>query len=215
MRSHSPYRKHASVAALTLAAAALGGCSTLGGNVNGSFACNAPDGVCAPSTTIDDLALAEIEPSAGDFLISPAGPYPVNAGDGRLLVSQAPVPTPLAEQYQLKIVFPAYVDAAGVTHERGSVLAQARLPGRSAGNVELASRAQTQGRPGLLSVAQAAPPLAVAVSFPPRIEPITVIDPELAVDTPKVGPIDRIKSEVDAALKSATATRRAASFRTE
>ncbi|MEL6487016.1 MAG: conjugal transfer protein TraV, partial [Pseudomonadota bacterium] len=39
-------------------AAGLGGCTTFGTNVNGSFRCDAPDGVCAPSTVIDDNALA-------------------------------------------------------------------------------------------------------------------------------------------------------------
>jgi hypothetical protein len=32
----------------------------LGGNVKGSFACQAPDGICAPSSTIDDRALAMV-----------------------------------------------------------------------------------------------------------------------------------------------------------
>ena len=219
MRSHVSHRKPASLAVIALAAASLGGCSTLGGNINGSFTCNAPDGVCAPSTTIDDLALAEIEPSAGDFLISPVGPYPANAGDGRLQVASAPVATPAAQHFQLSVVFPAYVDAAGVAHERGSVVAAARLPGRSSDNVELASRAQARPAPGLLSVAQSAPPLAVSVQLPPRIEPDILPDPELALVTRQAGKapgaIERIKGEVDAALKSDTVTRRAASFRTE
>ena len=38
----------------------LAGCATFGGNVRGSFSCAAPDGICAPSSTIDDRALALI-----------------------------------------------------------------------------------------------------------------------------------------------------------
>ena len=46
---------------LALLGTALGGCTTLGTNVAGSFRCSAPDGVCAPSSVIDDSALARIE----------------------------------------------------------------------------------------------------------------------------------------------------------
>ena len=49
---------------------ALNGCASFGGNVRGSFSCAAPDGICAPSSTIDDRALALIsaDPSDGDAL---------------------------------------------------------------------------------------------------------------------------------------------------
>ncbi|MEL0254290.1 MAG: conjugal transfer protein, partial [Novosphingobium sp.] len=40
--------------------AALSGCTTFGGNVKGNFSCSAPDGICAPSSSIDDRALAMI-----------------------------------------------------------------------------------------------------------------------------------------------------------
>ena len=50
------------------AAAALSGCATLGGNVKGDFACRAPDGMCAPTSKIDDQALAMISGSEGETL---------------------------------------------------------------------------------------------------------------------------------------------------
>jgi len=45
----------------TLVCAALfaaSGCATLGGNVKGSFACRAPEGTCAPTSQIDQAAIA-------------------------------------------------------------------------------------------------------------------------------------------------------------
>lgn len=44
------------VTAGALVTLALGGCSTLGGNVKGSFACRAPEGTCAPTSMIDQQA---------------------------------------------------------------------------------------------------------------------------------------------------------------
>ena len=59
---------------LALLGTALGGCTTLGTNVAGSFRCSAPDGVCAPSSVIDDSALARIEETSSTDLLNPAGP---------------------------------------------------------------------------------------------------------------------------------------------
>src|SRR3546814_7366088 len=56
---HSPWRRLGAPLLLSTALA-LGGCAALGGNVRGDFSCAAPDGVCAPSATIDDRALAMI-----------------------------------------------------------------------------------------------------------------------------------------------------------
>ena len=66
-----------------LAVAAFGGlvsgCTTLGTNVSGSFRCDAPDGVCAPASAIDDRALAMISGEEGDRFI-PAGADAAPAG---------------------------------------------------------------------------------------------------------------------------------------
>ena len=59
----------------TAALAALNGCATFGSNVKGSFSCTAPDGICAPSASIDDRALAMIAGDSGAADVSPAGPY--------------------------------------------------------------------------------------------------------------------------------------------
>ncbi|AMK20407.1 MULTISPECIES: TraV family lipoprotein [Sphingobium] len=110
-----------------LAIAALSGCVGLGGNIKGSFACQAPDGICAPSAVIDDRALALIsdDPSV---MPAPAAPYrdevkprpprlaavlpvrgPINATPGR------------SNERVLRIVFPAYVDQHGRLHEASAV----------------------------------------------------------------------------------------------
>lgn len=74
-----------------------GGCSTLGGNVSGDFACRAPEGSCAPTTLIDAAATGiDAQPNA------------------------APIPaaTPASASGQsLRIVLAAHRDEAGRTHE--------------------------------------------------------------------------------------------------
>lgn len=51
---------HASLRTTCVCAALLAasGCATLGGNVKGSFACRAPEGSCAPTSQIDQAAVA-------------------------------------------------------------------------------------------------------------------------------------------------------------
>jgi len=77
----------ASFAALGLAATQLAACTSLfGGNIKGSFACSAPNGICAPSTVIDDQALSVIQNArpmtpAGPYMRSPASPRATTRGD--------------------------------------------------------------------------------------------------------------------------------------
>ena len=74
-----------------------GGCSTLGGNVSGDFACRAPEGSCAPTTLIDAAATGiDAQPSAA----------PVPAGTPAVASGQS-----------LRIVLAGYRDEAGRTHE--------------------------------------------------------------------------------------------------
>ncbi|AKQ43201.2 hypothetical protein CP97_05320 [Aurantiacibacter atlanticus] len=74
-----------------------GGCSTLGGNVSGDFACRAPEGSCAPTTLIDAAATG-IDAQAN------AAPIP------------ASTPSNTTGQ-SLRIVLAAHRDEAGRTHE--------------------------------------------------------------------------------------------------
>ena len=85
--------------AVVLAAPLLlaSGCASLGGNVKGSFACRAPQGTCAPTSTID----------AGATGIEKA-----DTSDAQRTV------TPTGEGVRrLQIVLTPYRDAAGRDHE--------------------------------------------------------------------------------------------------
>jgi hypothetical protein len=118
--------------------------------------------------------------------------------------------------YQLSIVFPAYTDVAGVTHERRAVAAAVALPGRTASSVELASRRGRGEARGLLAAAQSAPAL---ISMNPSGDeaPVLADSGAAAATAPKVAAapatkaVDRIKADVDAKL-SKRARRQAASF---
>ncbi|MCW2339179.1 conjugal transfer pilus assembly protein TraV [Sphingobium sp. B2D3A] len=77
-----------------VALTALSGCSLLRNNVKGSFTCNAPSGMCAPTSTIDDQALALI---SGDEKRAPNS-----------LIADGPH-SPAA----MKIVLPARMDRFG------------------------------------------------------------------------------------------------------
>ena len=79
------------------AAPLLAGCATLGGNVQGSFACRAPEGSCAPTSLIDAQATGVV---AGQETL------PVSSAQGRTSVGRS-----------LRIVLAAHRDEAGREHE--------------------------------------------------------------------------------------------------
>ena len=118
--------------ALILAGTGLASCTTMSGNIKGSFTCTAPDGICAPSSTIDDRALAMIAGEDGDRMITPAGPYSAPATDERGAQSiaarnvsggfQSASATPARSQERvLRIVFPAQIDGAGRLREQTAI----------------------------------------------------------------------------------------------
>lgn len=187
-------------------------CTTLGTNVSGSFKCEAPDGVCAPSIAIDDQALSEITQADASELLSPAGPYKVDDGDGgRAQMANAQGVIAAQNQgFKLNVVFPAYTDVAGISHQRRAVTADVGLPGRTASSVELASRSRGRAEArGLLAAAQSAPAL-VSMDTTEARPALASAEPE-AGPTAKPKPVDRIKAEVEAKL-STRARRQAASF---
>lgn len=108
------------LATLLVSVSALAGCMTMGGNIKGSFSCRAPDGICAPSGTIDDQALAIISGEEGDRMVTPAGPYPAERKDGRAYQTATATPARSRERV-LRIVFPAQIDGAGRLHEQTAV----------------------------------------------------------------------------------------------
>ena len=188
---------------------ALGGCATFGSNINGSFRCDAPDGICAPSSVIDDTAISRIEETSSADLLNPAGPYEMDDGiaapvRGSSLAQASSVPAP-APTYRLSVVFPGYTDAFGEAHSRRIVETDVQLPGRAGVLSSLAARGASRDRNrGLLAAAESAPPyLAVAPKSgrPPLVagsaaEPSA---PEVAaVGVPSV--MKRIEARVEAAL---------------
>jgi len=216
--------------ALLLSAATLaaGGCTTLGTNVSGKFACEGPDGICAPSTSIDDGAIASIETTSTE-LLDPAGPYQIDEGYGvpaaPVLAATAAVPPSLQadSSYTLRVVFPAFVDGAGQLHERAAVETSVRLPGRGDAVTALALRGSGSGRQGLLAAAERAPSL-LALAAPagparaplagpalPSAEPGEVPAPE-AVAVAAPDPVARIRDQVQTALNAERPRQQAASF---
>lgn len=81
------------------------GCAAFGGNVKGNFACQAPNGICAPTTKIDDQALAAMGAQDGGSM-QPAS-----------RISQATAHSPTA----LKVVLPARRDRFGRWREASIV----------------------------------------------------------------------------------------------
>lgn len=186
--------------------AGTAGCTTFGTNVSGSFRCEAPDGICAPSTDIDDRALQEIARGDRVGFASPAGLYKIDDGiaAGREAKDDAGPPSSQStptEEFRLSVVFPAYTDVAGVLHARSLASVEAHLPGRNAVSVELASRSRNgDGSPGLLAAAQGAPLLEDGAAGSP---PPTVVFGEGGQNT--TSPLDRIKADTAARTRQRAA----------
>lgn len=200
---------------------AAGGCTTLGTNVSGSFVCEGPQGVCAPSSSIDDGALAEIARSDGPDQLTPAGPYQIDEGMGRVVgpvmaaasspAAAAPVQT-ADSRYTLKVVFPAHVDATGQLHERASVETSVQLPGYGDTVTELAQRGSGSGRQGLLAAAERAPSL-LALAAPAAAPAGAAATTEPTGETVATAdPVTRIREQVQTALNAQAPRRQAGSF---
>lgn len=208
-------RSRGARAKLILAAASLAGlsgCASLGGNIKGSFSCKAPDGVCAPSSSIDDRALAMIAGDEGG--VSPAGPYSEERAKGGRAMRTAAAPprrTPLergdaarTREKVLRIVFQPYVDEHGRLHEASAVHAVV---------------AQGEWQQQAIADAAAIPPANVQAALPPRSESLAeaadragneslaAIDPDLpdpaivaAARARAADPVAAIKADVAAQL---------------
>jgi len=124
-----PRRRTLFLGSSALAAlAALSGCATFGGNVKGSFSCAAPDGICAPSSSIDDRALAMITGETGGGYVAPASSSPVRQPGRTASASTAGQQQGLSridprrtQERVLRIVFQPYIDELGRLHEASAV----------------------------------------------------------------------------------------------
>lgn len=222
-------RQLAAAAAGVLLAAGLLGCTTLAGNVSGSFSCDAPGGTCAPSTVIDDSALAAIEQTSALEQLQPAGPYRYDDGDLGPLVAASAGAEPGGGKV-LKVVFPAYVDRFGRLHEQAVVRAVVddpgqRLaalsgretgPGAAAGLMGAAERAPEQfafaapAAPAAPAPGDIAGGAAAALAAPEPLAESSSADGQAPARVPQA--LAAIQSEVEARLGEERARRQAASF---
>lgn len=141
--------------------AATSGCTTLGGNVSSDFACRAPSGSCAPMSAIDDRAVETLALTSNSGL-GAAVEQPHLIGPAR----SGAVPARTGER-TLTIIFPAYVDAAGVLHDEARAHAVVERPGWT-----FAPTAERTPSPHEFSRSSAPSSLreAIAGSSPPAIE---------------------------------------------
>lgn len=117
-RDGAPFWQVLGAGAVLAATASLGACTSLGGNIQGNFSCRAPDGICAPTSTIDDAALALI---GGDESLVPAGPYSAPSSQSpRMIHTSASEPFRSGEKV-LRIVFPSHIDRAGRYRETTAI----------------------------------------------------------------------------------------------
>ncbi|MFH8654789.1 TraV family lipoprotein [Sphingomonas paucimobilis] len=188
----------------------LNGCTTFGGNVKGSFTCRAPDGICAPSSTIDDRALAMISGDAGDVMI-PAGPYPTPARQPRALRAAvaAPLPdapgqvAPRTREKVLRIVFQPYVDDRGRLHESSAVHAvvQSEWQAQVLADATPIPDSRSAEAPVQLSLADAvereAPGVVDVTAFDPNMPDLGVV---AAARARKSDPVAAIKADVASRL---------------
>ncbi|MDO7837251.1 TraV family lipoprotein [Sphingobium sp. HBC34] len=205
--------RSAAFAAVSLVAlAALNGCTTLGGNVKGDFSCAAPDGICAPSSTIDDRALAMISGDAGDTMI-PAGPYQAPAQQPRAMRTAASVPAPMPDRSAvpgsrtrekvLRVVFQPYVDDRGRLHEASAVhtVVQSEWQAQALADATPIPDRNPAARPTGVSLSE------VVDRDAPGYIDVAEIDPNLpdpavvaAARARKPNPVEAIKADVQSKL---------------
>lgn len=162
-------RRHLRLLAPLSLATVLAGCMTMGGTVKGNFACKAPEGVCAPSSTIDDRALAMIVDASGTMgdrpIAAPAGPY-TEPRPVQQRFQQTALDTTRTGERVLRIVFPAQIDGEGRLHEQTAVHAvveQGDWRQASADTLVATSRQQVEATVGgetlLAAVVRGDPPV--------------------------------------------------------
>lgn len=154
--------------ALASLALTIGGCTTLGGNVKGDFACRAPEGSCAPTSAIDEQATKAMQQQGAN---APASP-PAN---GRTL----------------RVILAAWRDANGREHEARVVHVpiadkpatdwQAPL---STGDVLRALGRASQNPPAATDTGDASGAATIPSSLPQQLPDVLVIPSQGAPELP-------------------------------
>ena len=135
-------------------ALALTGCASMGGNVKGNFICRAPDGICSPTSNIDDQAIAAMMGGAA----AGTSMGPIAAG--------APA---LHSAGSLKVVLPARTDRFGRWRDETVVYVEPQLAGATLGDRQLAATGSSgSARLSLVELAAGAPaPAEIASAMVP------------------------------------------------
>ncbi len=121
--------------------AMLGGCASMGGNVKGNFICRAPDGICSPTSNIDDQAISSMTGGAA-------------AG----AVAGAVTPAAPRSAGSLKVVLPARTDRFGRWRDETVVYVDPQLAAGSDDGRQLATSSGTvPARLSLVELAAGAP----------------------------------------------------------
>jgi conjugal transfer pilus assembly protein TraV len=191
----------------------LSSCASLGGNVRGSFSCAAPDGICAPSSTIDDRALALISSDQSDGETRPMGNVrqPIRrrtnraeAGQPARLASADPGRT---QEKVLRIVFQPYIDERGRLHEASAVhavVARGEWQQQALMDASLPQRrsAAAQGTEALAdAVDRVDPPVdGFALADPDAPDPAAIAAARARKPDPASDPVSAIKADVRARL---------------
>jgi hypothetical protein len=185
----------------------LAGCALVQSNVKGGFACSAPHGICAPSSTIDDSAIHAIDAQSDS---KNAPPTPDAEGD-------APQPKTTENPKEkkawtfvgpvrpvLKIVYLPWRDASGRLHPRTTGFVPVDAPQLAeASSGPLDAKAMGAGSDmSLLNLAEMAPDMALmnptakpATAAKAVALPVTGTAQE-AAPIPAKDPVAAIKAQV-------------------
>lgn len=135
-------KRMAAISSAAVSCAILTGCVSLGGNVKGNFVCRAPDGMCAPTSKIDDQALAVMDGDGAAQAGAPDAPQNVSPASA---MAHSP--------HALKVVLPARADRFGRWRGQSVVYVE---PDAIAGQGAPAPVRQSAAAPARLSYAELA-----------------------------------------------------------
>lgn len=173
-------KRMAAISSAAVSCAILAGCVSLGGNVKGNFVCRAPDGMCAPTSKIDDQALTVM---GGD------GSAPAGSPDA------SPTSSTAHSAHALKVVLPARADRFGRWRGQSVVYVE---PDAMAGKGAPAPVQQSAAAPARLSYAE----LAAGAPGLAAFDQALTINGESAAT---VSPSASIRQQVEQTLGKSTA----------
>lgn len=120
----------------------LGGCASMGGNIKGNFICRAPDGICSPTSNIDDQAIAAMTGGVASGAVAgaaaPNASVPQSAGS-------------------LKVVLPARTDRFGRWRDETIVYVEPQFAAAANGDSQIAAGSPRPARLSLVELAAGAP----------------------------------------------------------